>query len=215
MTDLRPALAACLAVLMTACTPSPPETEVGSDTVVAEPALQTNTAPSAQPAPTAPDPAREAVRAEEQLPALAIDGEGLRLFNRENGSARPIPFGTPRAATLAAVAFRGAPALGTQNECGAGPLDFAALPGGLKLYFQRDRLAGWAMSGGGKSGVSTASGIGVGSSRSDLTDAYAATFTQTSLGTEFAAGDFYGLLDGPSSSARISDLWAGASCNFR
>ena len=150
-----------------------------------------------------------------ETPALALDGEGLRLFNRDTGAARPIAFATPRAQTLALLGFRGPPATGTQAECGAGALDFAAWPDGLKLYFQRDRFVGWAVDGRGKGALATAAGIGPGSSRAALGDAYAATFSATTLGTEFAAGALFGLLDGPGARATISDMWAGVSCNFR
>lgn len=164
--------------------------------------------PVAPAAPVAPEPAPAG-------PALAIDGEGLRLFDRDSGSARPIAFGTMRAATMAALAFRGPAETGTQGECGAGALEFAAWKDGLKLYFQRDRFVGWAVDARGKGVISTAAGIGVGSSRADLAGAYAATFSTTSLGSEFAAGGLFGLLDGPGDGAHISDLWAGTSCNFR
>lgn len=174
------------------------------------PATDPGPAPSAQPIAT-PAPAGRVVAA----PVLAIEGEGLRLFAPDSGSARPIAFGTARAATLGALAFRGMPDLGTQTECGAGELDFASWPDGLKLYFQRDRFVGWALSGRGERTVTTAAGIGISRSRQDLIAAYAATFKRTTLGTEFAAGGLYGLLDGPGEMARISDMWAGTSCNFR
>ena len=88
---------------------------------------------------------------------------------RVNGSARPIPFGTPREATLAALGFRGAPSdTGTLEECGAGPLDQASWPDGLTLYFQEAKFLGWALAGNATNKLTTASGIGVGSTRAEL-----------------------------------------------
>ena len=187
--------------------PADPPAEVTPDPSV--PATPPPAAPAAAPA-TAP-----AATPSRASPALALDGEGLRLFNRESGAARPIAFATPRTQTLALLAFRGPPDAGTQGECGAGALEYAAWPDGLKLYFQREKFVGWAVDGRGKGALATAAGIGPGSSRTALGEAYAATFSTTTLGTEFAAGGLFGLLDGPGPNATISDLWAGVSCNFR
>ena len=170
-------------------------------------------------APTAaPATASEATRSATS-PALAVEAEGLRLFDPASGSARPIPFGTARAQVMTALAARGAAETGTNGECGAGPLDFATWADGLTLWFQDGALAGWALNGAAEGaaggGASTASGLTIGSTRADLDSAYAATVEQSTLGTEFAAGELYGLLDGEGSGARVTALWAGVSCNFR
>ncbi len=148
-------------------------------------------------------------------PALAVEGEGLRLFDRESGAARPIAFGTARDAVMAALAFRDPPDTGRQEECGAGPLDYAAWPDGLKLYFQQGKFAGWALDRRASGALSTASGIGPGSSRAELEAAYAVKVAQSTLGTEFTAGALSGLLDGPARDGSVSNMWAGTSCNFR
>lgn len=154
--------------------------------------------------------------AEQAAPMLAVAGEGLRLFDRDTGSARPVPFGTPREAALAALAFRGEPAAtGRLEECGAGPLDYARWGDGLTLYFQDSRLAGWALDGSGKDSPTTASGLGVGSTRAELEAAYDAEVFDSTLGTEFAAGEIFGILDGTGPSAKIAHLWAGTSCTMR
>lgn len=155
------------------------------------------------------------VAAEAVEPALAVEGEGLRLINRENGAARPLAFGTPRDTLLAALAFRGPPGTGTNGECGAGPLDYASWPDGMTVYFQRGDFAGWALDGRANGALATAAGIGPGSTRAALEDAYNARFEQTTLGTEFSAGEFYGLLEGDGANATIANMWAGVSCNFR
>lgn len=121
---------------------------------------------------------------------------------------------------MAALAFRGPPGTGTNGECGAGPLDYASWPDGLTLYFQRGKFAGWAADARGNDGgnvpaIATAANIGPGSTRVELEDAYAARVFDSNLGTEFAAGGLFGVLDGARPASRITAMWAGASCNMR
>lgn len=170
---------------------------------------------SASPAPIATASPNPNAPPAAQAPALAIDGEGLRLVDPASGRARPIAFGTPRSDVLSALARRGPPQTGTNAECGAGPLAYARFGDGLTLQFQDDRFAGWSVDRAGTGRISTMSGIGPGSTRADLEGAYAVRFPDSTLGTEFAAGDMGGLLDGPARTARITDLWAGVTCLFR
>lgn len=199
-----------LVLALTACSPDPAAT--------ADPVANTAApAARAQQASPVPAPAEPPAAAS---PVLAIDGEGFRMFNPTNGAARPIAFGSPRADTLAALAFLGAPGIARLEECGAGPLDQAAWPNGLRVYFQRGKFVGWALDARGNDGtikpaITTASGIGPGSTRAELEAAYSAKVAQSTLGTEFSAGDLAGLLDGPGPRARITNLWSGVSCNFR
>lgn len=149
-------------------------------------------------------------------PRLAVDGEGLRWFLPDTGAARSIPFGQPQAAVLAALErVRGPAGRGVNQDCGAGPVQYANWPDGLSLVFQEGSFVGWGLDGRAAGAVTTAAGIGPGSTRGALTDAHDATFEQTSLGTEFAAGALYGVLDGPGANARITDMWAGISCAAR
>ena len=166
-------------------------------------------------APTAAPPAVSGAASSAPSPALAVEAEGLRLFDPASGAARPIPFGTARAQVMTALAARGAAETGTNGECGAGPLDFATWGDGLTLWFQDGALAGWALNGVEGSAASTAAGIAPGSSRAELESAYAVTVEQTSLGTEFAAGELFGIIEGDGPDARVSAMWAGVSCNFR
>lgn len=177
-------------------------------------------APEPRPAPAALPATPDArVPSDPATPALAVDGEGLRLFDRASGRARPLPFGTPRADLERALAFRGPPGTGSQQECGAGPLAYAAWPDGLKLYYVEGKFTGWALDGraAGPDGpvIGTAAGVGPGATRKQLTDVSVATFEQTSLGQEFRSGAISGLLDNAGQDARITDLWAGVSCLFR
>jgi len=191
-------------------------------TLAALPACSSET-PSDQPVETAPaavqtTPAPAVADKEtvaKDAPALAVEAEGLRLFNRQSGSARAIAFGTVRGDVLSMLAFLGKPETGTNGECGAGALDYANWPSGLGLFFQDDKFAGWNLNDRSKGEVTTASGIGIGSSRTDLESAYTANISETTLGTEFAAGELFGLLDGKGKAAKITNMWGGVSCNFR
>ena len=198
-------------LLLAACSPGR-DPAAGSGNAPAPqvdlPAPVANTSPATPPAPSS------SVEADGN-PALAVEGDGLRLFNPTTGAARPLPFGTPRATLLAALAFRRSPDTGRQEECGPGPLDFAVWPDGLKLYFQAGKMTGWALDRRARESVSTASGIGPGSTRAALEAAQTISVEQSSLGTEFTSGGISGVLDGTGRTAKITDMWAGASCVMR
>jgi hypothetical protein len=163
----------------------------------------------------APD---DAASGETSAPAasaiLALDGEGLRLVNDQTGATRLIPFGTPsaEAITLIGNARGGPPAeTGENSECGAGPLQFSTWSDGLTVWSQDGAFAGWAIN---AAGPTTMDGLGVGTTRAQLEGGgTTVSLPQSTLGTEFAAGSVYGLLDSPQGA--VSTLWAGVSCNFR
>ncbi|HSK18328.1 MAG TPA: hypothetical protein VK912_04265 [Longimicrobiales bacterium] len=141
---------------------------------------------------------------------LALEGEGLRIFLVPSGSARPIPFGTPKSATMEmlrtvlAVAPREE---GHSEDCG---VDFATWGNGLTVRFARDSFAGWSVGPG--STLTTASGLGVGSTRAELEDAYAAEIGRSTLGIEFTAGGLAGTLESEAPDAQVQHLWAGVAC---
>ena len=174
----------------------------------------TETAPANVPTTPAPAVADNETAAKDS-PVLTVEADGLRLFNKLSGSARAIAFGTARSDVLSMLAYLGKPETGTNGECGAGALDYANWPGGPGLYFQNDKFAGWNLNERSKGAITTASGVGIGSSRTDLEAAYAADISETTLGTEFAAGELFGLLDGKGKAAKITNMWGGVSCNFR
>ncbi|AQR61569.1 hypothetical protein BZG35_07820 [Brevundimonas sp. LM2] len=178
-------------------------------------------APAPAPAPaSAAAPATPPVDAAVPAPAsaeggLAIEGEGLRLFTA-SGSARPIPFGAPQADVLAAVtrAVGGAaPAVTTNGECGAGPVQFAPFANGLNLAFQDGRFAGWFLD---KPGPTTVDGVGVGTPRAALDDARTIEIVPDStLGVEFRSGDLGGFLTAAGADGTVESLYAGLTCFFR
>ncbi len=172
----------------------------------------------AEVAPAAPTPP---VAPADDIVHLALSGEGLD-FVSERGSVRHLAFDTPATQAIDAVArvYSGVAPQRTRNEeCGAGPLDMATWPNGLTVLSQDDRFVGWSINhgaaDGGNAGLATMAGIGFGSTRRELEAAYTADIRETTLGQEFAAAEVFGVLDGAGPSARITAMWAGASCNFR
>jgi hypothetical protein len=166
-------------------------------------------APSATPvAATTPSPTPSATPETPQL-ALSVDGEGLR-FVYPNGRTVPLAFGTSQAqAITATTAALGDPkARGTNADCPNGPVDFARWESGFTLHFRDAALVGWT----GAPGVTNMAGIGVGSTRRDLTDVLDARIKQTSLGTQFTAGGLTGILASDAANAKIEAMWAGEGC---
>ncbi len=145
---------------------------------------------------------------------LALDAEGLRLFNAVSGASRLIPFGTTRADAMRAISAAQKVALRAQGDnadCGAA---YAAWDNGLTVFFAKERFVGWSATAGSPP-VTTASGLKVGSTRAELESAYAAKIAKSTLGVEFGAGALAGLLDSEKTDARVTDLWAGVTCNAR
>lgn len=164
-------------------------------------------------APAAGAPEGE-LRSEAPGALLALEGEGLRVFSVPSGSARPVPFGTAQDETLAlltAVLRMGPRDEGEQIDCRA---EYATWENGLTTWFVRDGFVGWSVPNAG-SPLTTASGVGVGSTRAELESAYVAEIRTSTLGVEFAAGGLAGLLESRQPSARITNLWAGQVCVAR
>ena len=174
-------------------------------------------APSPAPVPAAePEGASTAKEpAEAAQGGLALEGEGLRAFTAQ-GSARALPFGMSQDMVLTAVSTllgSDTPAVSTNSECGAGPTQFAEYPPGLQLAFQDDNFAGWFLD---EAGLTTADGVGVGTSRADLQSARVVEMIPDStLGAEFSSGDLGGMLSSDAPDATVEALYAGLTCFFR
>lgn len=155
--------------------------------------------------------------------AVALDSEGLRLVDTETGRTRLLAFGTDRETTEKILAAHLGSVEGRSSieECGAGPMDFSAL-GDLTANFQDDQFVGWSVRGGDpERPFTTISGIGPGTSRSEMGESLVfEIYEDSSLGTEFYTGGedtngFSGLLASEETDAKITDLWAGTNCIFR
>lgn len=163
----------------------------------------------------APSEAETPPATAQQAGGLAIEGEGLRVFDAE-GAAPALPFGTPQETVITAVnATTGgaAPEQSANEECGQGPVQFAQYANGLQLLFQEGEFKGWLLD---EAGLTTADGIGVGTSRADLNAARPVEIDpQSSLGIEFTAGDISGFLTAADGSGTVESLYAGDTCFFR
>lgn len=192
----RTALALAAVMALAACdrsqTPAP-----------AEPAAPAETAATADDGPSVTDG------------GLAIEAEGLRLFD-DTGAARAIPFGTPQATAISTVAASvggAAPEVTTNEECGAGATQFAQFSNGLQLLFQNDQFQGWFVD---KAGLTTADGMGVGSTRASIEDSRSVTVdAESTLGVEFDSGDVGGFLTDATPQGTVTGLYAGLTCFFR
>jgi len=201
----RSVVAGCAALLLAACG-GEGESETGA--VAADTTAPAATAPAPAPAPAPADTADD--------PALAVADNGVRVFDGTSESGRPLPFGMPMEAVLATMeGLRGKAERSTNSECGAGSIEFANWKDGLGLLFQEGRFVGWALDGRGGGEVKTSGGVGPGSTRRELEAAHQIKIDETSLGTEFMAGDIAGVLDGAGPDARILTMWAGVNCVFR
>jgi len=174
----------------------------------------TTEAPSPAPAPAAePEAAPETADAAQG--GLALEGEGLRAFTAQ-GSARALPFGMSQEMVLTAVSTlldTETPEVTTNAECGAGPTQFAEYPNGLQLAFQDGEFAGWFLD---EAGLTTADGVGVGTSRSDLQSARVVEMIpESTLGAEFSSGELGGMLSSDAPDATVEALYAGLTCFFR
>jgi hypothetical protein len=152
----------------------------------------------------------------EDKPLLNLASGALRLVDPVSGRSRELAFGAGRAEVESALelALGKAAERGLNRECGEGAMDFARMPGGLLAWFQEGKFVGW-FTDDAASKLTTASGIGIGSTRKDLTGAYDAEISESSLGEEFTAGELSGLLSGAGPAAKVTAIWSGQVCNFR
>lgn len=145
---------------------------------------------------------------------LALEGEGLRLFNAATGTSRPLPFGTEGTllrSTLESASGGGPVEEGFSPDCVA---TFIRWSDGLTTWVAGDRFVGWSLRDDASS-LTTPTGVGIGSTRSELEDSYAADVFTSTVGIEFSTGGLAGILDSTRSDARITHLWAGHTCIAR
>jgi hypothetical protein len=142
-----------------------------------------------------------------------VDGLGVA----SGASIRQLPFGTDKA-TIRTVLTNtlGAPRATNQAECGQGPrtqLDRQ----GFSALFDGSKFVGWTDSGKGSVKLTTADGLGVGSTLAAVRASQSGvTVTTGSLGPEFtSSGGLSGILDGTGANAHVTVLYAGESCFFR
>lgn len=119
---------------------------------------------------------------------------GLHLSSADGTARDGMPFGSSFHATMhTLVAILGHDvSVAFPQECGEGPLVSVHIPGQINLMFQADRLAGWMLID--DSSLRIGSGLGVGSPRAALAAEGAVDYFESGIGTEFGAGDLFGLI---------------------
>jgi hypothetical protein len=154
---------------------------------------------------------------------VTVAGEGLRLVDSRSGSARPLDFGSPRAQVVQALTtLEGETPTGAVSpDCGEGLQESLRWRTGLITWFQGDEFVGWSLNQrhpgqpAPRRRVTTMGGVGLGSTRAEMEEVYVTTIDDTSLGVEFSAGGFHGILESRRMDAVVTNLWAGMSCIFR
>ncbi len=148
---------------------------------------------------------------------VGVSGEGLEISGAD---VKQVAFGARRAeAERAVIAVIGEPVSRQSNdECGAGPMQFTSFAGGLTLNFQNDMLAGWMIERDEDDrGFATSKEIGVGSSEADLKSAYAVeNLPGSTLGDEFMSdAGVNGFLSDRGGTKQVESLYGGTNCFFR
>ncbi|MHA6333326.1 aspartate-semialdehyde dehydrogenase [Qipengyuania sp. CAU 1752] len=100
----------------------------------------------------------------------------------------------------------------SNDECGAGPMDFTKFDGGLTVNFQDGSLVGWFFDQPNPA-ITIAGGPTVGTARDEVMAMSGfSALEESTLGEEFAVGDqLGGFLDEDA----VSGLYAGTNCFFR
>jgi hypothetical protein len=159
------------------------------------------------PAPVAAQPAHDA-------PALILATDGLALRDMESDEESRVGFGMDQDDAVSAVGTAlGEPESSDVNEdCDAGPLGIVDFQGGMRLFFRAGEFVGWSTQG----GWSGANGIRVGLTFEDVAQlAGEVRGEESSLGPEFSADGYSGLLSEAGAEGRVSTLWAGTICSMR
>ncbi|QFT78140.1 aspartate-semialdehyde dehydrogenase [Erythrobacter sp. THAF29] len=101
---------------------------------------------------------------------------------------------------------------GTNEECGAGPIDYSTFPGGLTVNFKNGSLVGWFW-GDEAANIELAGDIAIGAPRAEIeAEEGFAMIDGSTLGEEFSLGDKIG---GFFENDRLSMLYSGTQCFFR
>ncbi|HEX2806640.1 MAG TPA: hypothetical protein VHN80_10770, partial [Kineosporiaceae bacterium] len=188
----------------------------GSSPSVAPTVLAPTISPATAPvSPVRANPANPAAAA---VPVLMLEPDGLGALV-SGTSIRHLPFGTTKLSTVSTAltaTLGGRPRSSSSSECGQGPRTTLGRSG-FSALFNRTTFVGWTDTGRTGHRLTTANGIGVGSTLTALRKAFGpVTVTSDTLGPEFTLGSgFGGLLDGTGGQSRITTLYAGETCFFR
>ena len=161
-------------------------------------------------------PGMSAAQDAHDRPAVRLAADGLKLLDVESGESDTVGFGTSQddAVQFIGTALGDPTGSSMNEECGAGPLSEVDFQGDLRLYFRAGEFAGWEVRDG--SGYSAENGIRIGMTSSEL---QAATQEmqgeESSIGYEWNADGFSGLLTEGGPDGTITTIWAGTTCIMR
>jgi len=144
---------------------------------------------------------------------LSLNDHGMALI-KSGKTLRQIAFGAKRADVMKALSFRSEPGESHNDDCGAGPTDFASWPDGLNLLFQGGEFGGWSLDERADT-LKVNKTVAIGMTREQLQKVGKLEVSQTSLGVEFTIGEVSGVLSNASPRGKVTALWAGLSCVFR
>ncbi len=202
---MRILLALALVASLAACKPAVEKPAAAEDTVDAPP----------MPEAKANGPAAATT-------AVSLDAEGLRFVDKASGKTSLLALGVPRAEAEEALARVDGKAddRSTNEECGAGPMEFTRFDA-MTLNFQDGKFVGWFLGNeNGASRYSTMSGIAIGTTRAKAKQSVSIVdVPDSTLGEEFSIGTgdhvMGGIFAEPGEDAKIDALFAGANCFFR
>ncbi len=150
-------------------------------------------------------------------PVLVLESDGLGYVVGD-AAIRHLPFGSDATAVVTAVgtALGGSLTRNDLPECGQGPRSSAGRAG-FSVLLDGTKFVGWTDQGAKGRRLTTADGLGVGSTLRDITAGRPGTTTsEGSVGTEFVDADgFGGILAGASPTSRATLVYAGETCFFR
>ncbi len=149
-------------------------------------------------------------------PALLLDSEGVSVAGETQGR---LAFGANSLDTVEAVSAL----LGTgfdrneSQECGAGAMEFANW-GPVVLMFQTGEFVGWELrEASDRPWLGTPGGATIGTGRGDLRAGLGEEpqVEESTIGIEFHAAGYSGLLSADGPDGRVTALWAGTNCIMR
>lgn len=149
-------------------------------------------------------------------PVIVLESGGLGFLTGRS-SIRQVPFGTNAATARQAVTTALGPLTVTAlPDCGQGPRTGAARAG-FSLLLDGRRFVGWTDQGAPGRRLTTADGLGIGSTLAQLRRSLGTvTVTRGTLGPEWTSGrGLSGLLDGTRPTSRVTVIDSGETCFFR
>ncbi|MES2987132.1 MAG: hypothetical protein V4808_04430 [Pseudomonadota bacterium] len=144
-----------------------------------------------------------------------LASDGLQIKG-DDGNVDTVGWGTSQDDTVQFLSSGLGNPIGSDvnEECGAGPLGVVDFPGDTRLYFQAGSFIGWEIGEG--SQMTSQNGVGIGITQSQLQAASTEMEgEETSIGYEWSADDFHGLLTSGDPDGKVTTIWSGTTCIMR